>query len=233
MKNIKRIIFDADDTLWENNKFYINASESFFDLCEDAGYNRLEVNKAFDDLEIKVVREKGYGSENYVFILESIFKYYNNLNHKQLGREKFDLLLKDFNSHTYNKPPVFPGVQPTLKRLQEKYDLYVLTKGNIEEQKRKVKNSELCHYFQDIFVVPEKDDATYISIIEKYAWNINESCMVGNSPKSDINPALRIGMYAIFIPYPYTWKLDDEDLIEGNSKLFIVKNFSSIPDLFL
>lgn len=231
MNNLKRIIFDADDTLWDNNRFYVNAAESFLNICEHAGYDREEVIKSFDELELKVVKERGYGSENYIYILETLFNYYNNLNHTKLNKNKFNSLLQDFSNHVHDKPQIFPGVQETLKNLQNKYSLYILTKGNIEEQNRKVVNSGLSKYFQEIFVVPEKNDATYLSLFKKYNWNVNESCMVGNSPKSDINPALRLGMFAIFIPYPYTWKLDNEAIMEDHPNFFEVKNFQSVIDI--
>ncbi len=231
MKNLKRIIFDADDTLWDNNKFYVNASNAFFNICEQAGYDKEEAINNFDELELKIVKERGYGSKHYIYILESLFNYYNNLNHNKLNKNEFDKLLSDFTSHTHNKPLIFPGVHETLEKLQQRYDLFILTKGNIKEQNRKVKNSGLSKYFKDIFVVPEKDDATYLSIFKQHKWNSRESCMVGNSPKSDINPALRLGMYAIFIPYPHTWKLDNEAIMAGNKNLFEVKNFQSVTDV--
>jgi len=231
LENVSKLIFDADDTLWENNKFYIKAAESFFDICEDAGFNRNEVVKEFDDFELKVVREKGYGSKNYIYILEYLFDYFQNLDHNKLIRKDFDIIITEFKNHANHPMPLLPGVESTLKQLKEKYLLYVLTKGNIQEQKQKVTNSGLTHYFNDIFVVPEKDDKTYRSIIAENNWDVNECCMIGNSPKSDINPALRSGMYAIFIPYPFTWKLDDEKILEGYSKLCVVKDFPSLMDL--
>ncbi|MFC2088887.1 HAD hydrolase-like protein, partial [Calditrichota bacterium] len=137
----------------------------------------------------------------------------------------------EFRNKAQNKPPVFSDVGPTLKKLKKNFDLFVLTKGNIEEQKRKVETSELSDYFDEIFVVSEKNDQTYKSISDKYHWQVDECCMVGNSPKSDINPALRLGMYAIFIPYPYTWKLDNEAVLEGHPNLYTVKAISSVPKL--
>lgn len=233
MQNLKRLIFDADDTLWENNIFYIQTADSLFDLFEKAGWNRKKVSQHFDQLEIKVVKERGYGSENYIFILESIFDYYYNLNHKKLDRKQFNQIIKNFRNKAQNKPPVFTGVEHTLKKLSKNYDLYVLTKGNIEEQKRKVNDSNLGDYFVESFVVEEKDDQIYKSISKKYNWKAAECCMIGNSPKSDINPALRIGMFAIFIPYPHTWKLDNERVMKDHPNLYTVNSISEIPNLLM
>jgi putative hydrolase of the HAD superfamily len=227
MFKIKKLIFDADDTLWENNKFFLDTSDSFFDLCVDAGYERNLVVKAFNDFELKVVNERGYGSANFIYILDHLFSHFNKS--KKLNSSKYNKLLNKFKSHTINDPPVFSNVPEVLNQLKKNYDLYVLTKGNIKEQKQKIERSGLKHFFNKEFVVPEKNDNTYLTILNEYNWRASECCMIGNSPKSDINPALRCGMYTIFIPYPYTWILDNEDLIENHSKFYEAKDFSEIP----
>lgn len=229
MPKIKRLIFDADDTLWENNKVFIDTSESFFDLCTDAGYERKLVINAFYDFELKVVNEKGYGSDNYIYILKYLFSRFNNS--RKLNKNKFDILLNDFISHTLIDPPVFPGVYDVLKLLKNSYDLYILTKGNIEEQQTKIDRSGLKHFFSKEFIFPEKNDETYMSILNENKWLANECCMIGNSPKSDINPAIRSGMFAIFIPYLYTWNLDKEDLIRDQVRLHEVEDLSHIPNI--
>jgi putative hydrolase of the HAD superfamily len=230
MHELKKLIFDADDTLWDNNIFYENASNSFFDLCTAAGYERQMVVDTFYDFELKVVREKGYGSVNYEYLLESLFSHFNANSHK-LNKNKFELILKNFKSHTINKPLIFPGVIETLSLLKPNYELYILTKGNIKEQQRKIDRSGLKLYFKNCFVVSEKNDNTYHSILIEKNWNPNECCMIGNSPKSDINPALRNGMIAIYIPYPYTWKLDNEELMQNHDNFQKVKDITQIPQL--
>ena len=230
MPKLKRLIFDADDTLWDNNIFYENASNSFFEICVASGYEKKIIVDTFYDFELEVVKEKGYGSANYVYLLECLFSHFNANNHK-LSKNKFELLLKNFKSHTINKPLIFTGVIETLSLLKHKYELYILTKGNIKEQQKKIDKSGLKSYFENVFVVNEKNDKTYQSILHENKWNQSECCMIGNSPKSDINPALRNGMLAIFILYPYTWKLDNEELMENHDNLFEVKDITQIPQL--
>jgi len=166
MQKIKNLIFDADDTLWENNRFFVETTDSFFQLCAKSGYEYDKVKKAFNEFELKIVKEKGYGSDNFIYILEYLFSSFNN--RKTLDQKKFDDILEKFKSHTIHKPPVFPDVSDILDLLNQDYDLYVLTKGNIEEQQNKINRSGLKQYFNKEFVLPEKNDATYISILEEY-----------------------------------------------------------------
>jgi putative hydrolase of the HAD superfamily len=81
-------------------------------------------------------------------------------------------------------------------------------------------------------VETEKNLHTYNRIIELKRWEPQTVCMIGNSPKSDINPSLKAGMYAIFIPYAYTWKLEDESLSE-HPRLTSLKKFSDLITLLL
>jgi len=202
-------------------------------MPQSAGLDRTAIGSEFDELEKWIVREKGYGSENYVYILKILFdKYLKNINGK-LYLDKFNKLVYDFEQHSREKPLILEGVANVLKLLSDKYNLYVLTKGNIEEQKRKIKLSELSPLFKKSFVVEEKNISTYQKITQEEKWKYHEYCMIGNSPKSDINPALKTGMFAIFIPYEYTWKLDNEPVMKDHPNLKTIDNFKEIPEAII
>lgn len=229
---VKRIIFDADDTLWENNIYYLQAANDFFRLLSRAGISQSEVEKDFDELELKVVRERGYGSDNFVFILRKIFEKYYSKNGHKINHDQFNSIIDTFSRHPKRKPALFPNVLETMEYLKYGYTLYVLTKGDFEEQSGKIKLSGVCDYIEDYFVPHEKNDHTYTDLINRHSWKPEETCMVGNSPKSDINPALRTGMYAIHIPYRDTWKLDKEPIDEKNDRLMILNAFSDLRNIF-
>ena len=233
LKNqIKQIIFDADDTLWENNIYYVQASNDFFDLIEEGGFPREEVVKAFDELELKVVRERGYGSHNFVYILEELFRQFSTHSKKSLNKKKFAEIVQRFTAHPVNKPNLFEQVIETLKYLNNRYHLYILTKGEYDEQEGKIIRAGVADLVEKYFILPEKNDKAYRKLIEDNGWKPEETCMVGNSPKSDINPALRAGMYAIYIPYTDTWKLDDEPIEDKNGKLLVLERFSDLKNVF-
>jgi putative hydrolase of the HAD superfamily len=230
---IKRLIFDADDTLWENNIHYIKAAGDFADLMSYLGYSKEKVEQDFQTLEKKVVQDLGYGSENYVFVLRTLFNQYNTKNKNTKVFRQFEKICNEFERHLHLQPKIFPEVPSILNQLSTKYPLYVLTKGNIEEQKRKLENSDLLQYFQKAFVESEKDIFTYRRLLRENGWTASGMCMIGNSPKSDINPALRIGMFAVLIPYKYNWILEEEPLDSNQDRLKIVDSFADLPGLFI
>jgi len=233
MKQIKQIIFDADDTLWANNIYYVVATNDFIKLAEEIGFDHQEVQADFDRLEIQVVQERGYGSKNFVYILEQLFERYKSLNGKRLNQQKFTAIIDQFSEHPRSKPALFENVLSTLRDLRNRYDLYILTKGEQEEQKNKIINAGIHKVVNKYYIVPEKNDQVYLNLLIENEWKAEETCMVGNSPKSDINPALRCGMYAVYIPYSDTWKLDVEPIEDFKHRFVEIKQFDDLRKIFL
>ena len=107
---------------------------------------------------------------------------------------------------------VIEGVPETLEYLAERHDLTLFTKGHAEEQKLKIDRSGLGGFFAHTAIVKEKDAAAIARLVESAAWMPARDWMIGNSPKSDINPALEAGLNAVFVPHAHTWVLEKQDL---------------------
>jgi len=84
--------------------------------------------------------------------------------------------------------------------------------------------------FNAIEIVAEKDSPTYHSVIEKYGLERECTWMIGNSPRSDVNPALAAGINAVFVPHDNTWILEHESLSEpnGGSQLMVLEQFADL-----
>jgi putative hydrolase of the HAD superfamily len=110
----------------------------------------------------------------------------------------------------------------------------MMTKGNPAEQSGKVERSGLKEYFSAVEIVAEKDESTYRSAIAKYALAADTTWMVGNSPKSDINPALAAGLHAVFIPHGDTWILEHEEVAPApaSQRLLVVGRFGDLSKHF-
>ena len=101
----------------------------------------------------------------------------------------------------------------------------------MDEQRIKLEKSGLKKYFIESFIRNEKSVATYQEILTQKKWSEQEVCMIGNSPKSDINPALQCGIYAIYIPYAHTWRLEQEELWIRHPRLRQVRNFDQLRSI--
>jgi putative hydrolase of the HAD superfamily len=59
--------------------------------------------------------------------------------------------------------------------------------------------------------------------------------MVGNSPKSDVNPALAAGLNAVFVPHDTTWVLEHEEIVHppaAPGRLLVLEKFSAMRQHF-
>jgi putative hydrolase of the HAD superfamily len=110
----------------------------------------------------------------------------------------------------------------------------MVTKGALAEQSGKIERSGLKKYFAATEIVPEKDPAVYRSLMEKHELAHHSTWMIGNSPKSDINPALAAGLHAVFVPHGETWILEHEELAAAppRQRLLIVGQFSELREHF-
>ena len=127
---------------------------------------------------------------------------------------------------------VIDGVSETLEYLASKHDLTLFTKGHPEEQKLKIDRSGLGTYFGHTAIVKEKDAAAYRSLVNQRAMEPERTWMIGNSPKSDINPALEAGLTAVFVPHRHTWVLEKQELRPGPGKLLVLEGFRELREHF-
>ena len=127
-----------------------------------------------------------------------------------------------------------PSPPATARGLAQRHRLFLLTKGDITEQTGKLERSGLKQHFVSVEVVVEKDAPTYAAIVEKYALGREQTWMIGNSPKSDINPALEAGLHAVFVPHHNTWELERGEVLPeiGNGRLLQVPSFGRLREFF-
>jgi putative hydrolase of the HAD superfamily len=127
---------------------------------------------------------------------------------------------------------VIDGVAETLEYLAARHDLTLFTKGHPEEQKLKIDRSGLGVWFAHTAIVKEKDAAAYRELVASRGMDPERAWMIGNSPKSDINPALDAGLNAVFVPHAFTWTLEKQDIRPGKGRLLTLEKFAQLRDCF-
>src|SRR6266700_1634670 len=216
------LLIDADDTLWENNIYFEQATHAFIAFLNHSHLTPEEVRAVLDEIEHLM----GYGSTNFT---RSLVETYRRLAEKDLQDDDIQQI-QQFGEQIRSHPlQLLAGVQETLDYLSPRHDLVLLTKGDLEEQKLKVERSGVEQCFRDIVIVPEKDVATYHRVINELHADPNQTWMIGNSPRSDINPALAAGLNAIYIPHPHTWRLEHEEVQDiGGGQLLTLSAFAEL-----
>lgn len=226
MRNGYRHLFiDADDTLWENNVYFESAFTRFAELLNHSCLSPAEVRKALDEIEHVNRVLYGYGARQFGRNMQQCFR---DLAERPCTQEDLDAVM-EIALGIMNHPMVLiEEVRETLEYLHPRYRLTLFTKGDPEEQQAKVRASGLAHFFEETVVAREKDPAAYEQLLARREARREESWMVGNSPKSDINPALAVGMNAAFIPHQRNWHLEEEDLVAGEGKLLELTSFAEL-----
>ena len=220
------LLIDADDTLWENNIYFEQAIHAFITFLNHSLLSREEIRAVLDEVE----RPMGYGSANFA---KSLVETYRRLAEKDLQDEDVQQV-RQFGEQIRSQPlELLEGVRETLDYLSPRHDLILLTKGDLEEQKLKVERSGIEGFFRQVVIVPEKDVATYHHIVSELRIDPQRTWMVGNSPRSDINPALAAGLNAIYIPHPHTWHLEHEEIENaGEGRVLTLSTFADLRTCF-
>ena len=225
----QHLIVDADDTLWENNIFFERAFLEFVDYLAHSRLTAAKIRAVLDEIEVANNKVHGYGSATFA---RNLRECYQRLAEREIRPEDLERVMW-FGEKLLDHPmEVIEGVEETLQDLSERHDLVLFTKGHPDEQKLKLDRSGLGPYFRTAAVVKEKDTAAYQSLVAGLGFDRSKTWMIGNSPKSDVNPALEAGLRAVFIPHTHTWSLEREEIVNADGSLLVLERFTDLRNHF-
>ena len=225
--SLKVIAFDADDTLWENEQFFAEAEQRFTALLEDF-LPRHTVARELLHTEIANLPLYGYGIKAFMLsMIETAIRISDNkipvsviAEAIAIGREMLD------------KPVVLlDGVTEVLEKLKGRYRLVMATKGDLLDQERKLKKSNLQSHFHHIEIMSEKKEDDYRKLIRHLDIPAEQFLMIGNSLKSDVMPVINVGGYGVHVPYHVTWEHEKIDIALDSDRFFPLEKITELPDL--
>ena len=221
----QHLIIDADDTLWENNIYFERAFDQFVDFLSHSTMAPQQVRDVLDDIERVNAKIHGYGSANFG---RNLRECYERLAERALAPGDLQTVMR-FAEEILEQPmEVIEGVPETLAYLADRHELTLFTKGHPDEQRLKIDRSGLAAHFAHTAVVREKDAAAYHSLVAERRMQPANAWMIGNSPKSDVNPALEAGLNAVFVPHARTWVLEKEEIRTGPGRLLQIDRFGDL-----
>ena len=223
------LILDGDDTLWENNVHFEQAIEDFIDFLHHSTLSREQVRTTLDEIERLNSRVHGYGS---VAFARNLRETYERLAERKLHPDDLDHVMNLGRRILDVELVLLPGVAETLIDLSRRHRLLLFTKGEPEEQRLKVRRSGLEDQFERVVVTKEKDVAGYRDLMRAHRIDVDRVWMVGNSPRSDIIPALEAGLHAVYIPHEHTWRLEQAEVPAQDGRLLTLTSFRQLRDHF-
>ncbi len=224
LSNIKVVGFDADDTLWVNETYFREAEEKFASLLEKYE-TKNQIDQELFKMEIKNLELYGYGIKGFMLsMIESALQLSNNNVSQRTITEILNL-----GKEMLTRPvELLEGVEEVLQKLENKYRLIVLTKGDLLDQERKLEKSGLSKYFHHVEVLSDKKEDNYKNLLEHLEIEVGEFLMIGNSLKSDVLPIINIGAQAVHIPFHTTWEHEVVRPEEHNNDHLTLNNIKDI-----
>ncbi len=223
------LIFDADDTLWDSNIHFLEAFDSFAAAVENSGLglSRVKIQDAVRSAEVRLIKSLGYGRRPYVVALHQAAQELAPSDGQLRDEiERIGACLIDRDC------ALLPDVEPTLRELSQRHRLLMFTKGQRDEQLQKLARSGLASLFDRVETPREKDVDAYRRLVRDADLNPSATFMIGNSPRSDINPAVRAGLRAVYIPHPHTWELEHEEIAEADGMIIELTSFRKLVEVF-
>jgi putative hydrolase of the HAD superfamily len=225
------LLIDADDTLWENNIYFERVIARFISFLDHAEYSPAQVRAVLHEVGLCYIDSHGYGTRSFARALVGTFERLSLHPPTPELRDSVSGLAEEILEQPVE---LIPDVAETLDYLAGRHQLILMTKGDVDEQAGKVERSGLKRYFSAVEIVPRKNALAYNSVAEKHGLPCHASWMIGNSPRSDINPALAAGMNAVFVPHRETSMFEEEALAvpAGACKLIELQWFAELKQHF-
>ncbi len=227
-EHIRLIAFDADDTLWDNQTHFENIEREYCNILAPFGTAE-EVSAALFKIEMANMPLLGYGCKAFTLsLIENAITFTQG---KISARDIESVATLGRSLLTLPATPL-PEVVDTLRMLRKngRYKMVVFTKGELLDQQNKLVRSGLREFFDDIIVVADKTQNEYTRLCDMFDTDISHLLMVGNSFRSDIEPVLQLGGYAIHIPFHLMWKHEKTDEYE-HDHLCRIGRFRQLAEL--
>ncbi len=186
-----------------------------------------EVRERLNHVERATIAANGYGLQSF---RKSLIRCFEQLSAAPVTEEKHMRIVSFANSIAEQEIELLPGVAETLNALAGRHRCLLVTKGDPGEQRDKLERSGLGPLFVGVEIFAEKTEAAYRTLVEHHGCSPADTWMIGNSPRSDINPALAAGLNAIFIPHDFTWVLEHEIVASPPAGQTLLE-ISAMPEL--
>jgi len=225
----QHLIIDADDTLWEDASYFEQSIEEFITLLNHRTLSRAEVRSILDEIELASSGLHIFGSRAFAGNLAECYCRLAKAPVDPAGLTR----AKELGLRLLHQPRrVLDGVPETLHYLAPRHDLILFTKGHPVEQSLKLKSSGLGIFFRHIEITRAKNTAAYSALADRQGLDRARTWMIGNAPRSDVNPALAAGLNAVYIPHAQTWHLENEEISPGPGRLIVLERFEELAEHF-
>lgn len=221
--------FDADDTLWHNERFFTLTQERFTELMA-AHAPPEHLAERLLAAERRNIGHYGFGVKGFTL---SMIETALEVSEGRVPGAVIAEILAAGREMLRHPIELLPGARETVAALAGHYRLVLITKGDLLDQERKLAQSGLGDYFDAVEIVSQKEPGIYRRAFARHGSGAAEAMMVGNSLKSDVNPMLDAGGWGVHVPHALTWPLEHDTPREDHPRFYRIAGLAPLPRLIV
>ena len=227
VKKLTTIAFDADDTLWQNERFFRLTQERFADLLRDQAEPDHLMERLLE-AERRNVGHYGFGIKGFVL---SMIETAIEVTEERVPASVISELIAAGQEMLRHPIELLPHARAAVEAVATSHRVLLVTKGDLLDQERKLAQSGLGDLFDGVEIVSNKTRPVYDEIFNRRGEGADRAMMVGNSMKSDVVPVVEAGGWGIFVPHGLTWALEEAAAPVASPRYRELEHLGHLPDL--
>jgi putative hydrolase of the HAD superfamily len=227
MSRLTAIGFDADDTLWHNEKFYKFTEEQFVGLLGAHG-EAADISARLLAAEKKNLKFYGFGIKGFTL---SMIETAIEVTQGRVSAKVISDILEHGRDMLHHPVELLPHAREAVEALRDDYKILLITKGDLFDQERKLAQSGLGDLFHGVEIVSDKTAESYARIFLRHGDGPERGLMAGNSLKSDVLPMIAAGGIGVHVPHELAWDFEHAEVPAGHERFHVVRDLSEIPAL--
>ncbi|MCA0908607.1 HAD family hydrolase [Ruegeria marisrubri] len=219
--------FDADDTLWHNERFFQLTQAHFAELLADHA-DQDHLMERLLAAEKRNIRHYGYGIKGFVLsMIETALEVTDDRVPASVIRQ----LIEAGQEMLAYPIELLPHARDAVEGMTGLCRVVLITKGDLIDQERKLAQSGLGDLFDAVEIVSEKTPETYRSIFERHGDGPARAMMVGNSMRSDVVAPIQAGSWGVHVPHGLVWEVEHAEAPVDSPRFRELRDLGGLADL--
>ncbi|MEP3783738.1 HAD family hydrolase [Ascidiaceihabitans sp.] len=225
--SITTIAFDADDTLWHNERFFKLTQDHFASLLADYVEGPDLMGRLLE-AERRNILHYGFGIKGFVL---SMIETALDITDGRVPQHVIRDLIETGKEMLAHPIELLPHAREAVEIAKVFGRVLIITKGDLLHQERKVAQSGLGELFDGVEIVSDKVAKTYTRIFDAVGDGAARGMMIGNSMKSDVRPMIDAGGWGVFVPHDLSWDIEHAEEPTDHPRFRKIDDLGQLPDL--
>lgn len=226
-RTLTTVGFDADDTLWHNERFFRITQDRFAELLADYTHKD-HLEERLLEAERRNIGHYGFGIKGFVL---SMIETAIEVTEEQVPASVIAELMAAGRDMLQHPIELLPHAREAVEALADSHRIILITKGDLLDQERKLAQSGLGDLFDGVEIVSNKTPDIYRTIFDRHGDGPDRAMMVGNSMRSDVVPAIEAGGWGVYVPHGLVWALEHAEAPSHAPRFAELESLAGLAEL--